>query len=189
MSKLSYLPPRTRAILLKAEATSSRWRDHGGRLNVVQWMESLYPDLTVSIEDYMIDANGKQQVARFECGVNPKLSLTDIVYEGAISGKSADRFTIAHELGHFYLHNQEFASGVGLGRGIVGSGTSFKSNPLAEQEANAFAGGCLLPLDAIDTTTQAWQAAEKYGISEEAATFALKRARAAFPKKWVPGNG
>jgi Zn-dependent peptidase ImmA (M78 family) len=101
-------------------------------------------------------------------------------------GKSADRFTIAHELGHFYLHNQEFASGIRLGRGIAGSGTSFKFNPLQEHEANAFAGGCLLPWNEIDTTTQAGQAAEKYGISEEAATFALKRARAAFPQKWAP---
>jgi hypothetical protein len=52
------------------------------------------------------------------------------------------RFTIGHELGHYYLHNEYLLSGR-----WHSSTVDFRSNAVMEQEADEFAAHILMPLD------------------------------------------
>jgi Zn-dependent peptidase ImmA (M78 family) len=64
--------------------------------------------------------------------------IREEVYEGAISGVARDRFTVAHEIGHFMLHQP----------GNISLARSEKAIPAfrsPEWQANTFAGELLAP--------------------------------------------
>jgi len=71
----------------------------------------------------------------------------------ASQGNQRKRFTIAHELGHFILHNQDSADTVFLDKDFI---VKYRSNKAyseielrQEQEANAFAASLLMPKELI----------------------------------------
>jgi len=63
------------------------------------------------------------------------------------------RFTIAHELGHFYMHNLQKENKLFVDKDFIikyRSGNNYTLNELKqEQEANAFAAALLMPKDFI----------------------------------------
>lgn len=78
-----------------------------------------------------------------------------------------DRFTIAHEIGHYYLHS--FAGDKKIWADRKGSGP-------AECEANWFAASFLMPkylIDKFDEPSSA-KIMNAFGVSQEAAEFRLK---------------
>lgn len=79
-----------------------------------------------------------------------------------------DRFTIAHELGHYFLHYRlpELSGEQGFGRG---------DRNRAETEANVFASCLLMPRELFSSTwnrfeCNAWRVARYFGVSPAAAT-------------------
>lgn len=78
--------------------------------------------------------------------------------------ESRDRFTIAHELGHYYLHSQEGKEPLRAGRG---------GSDLAEWQANWFAAEFLMPhaefIAAFHQTPSVAMLAHKFGVSAKAA--------------------
>lgn len=68
-------------------------------------------------------------------------------------GDQRKRFTIAHELGHYILHNQDSADAVFVDKDFIVKYRSQKAyseiEVRQEQEANAFAASLLMPKDLI----------------------------------------
>jgi Zn-dependent peptidase ImmA (M78 family) len=73
-----------------------------------------------------------------------------ILYSSRFSSEGFKRFTVAHELGHYFLNGhvqQLFASGEGLHK----SESGFTSKNPIEREADAFAAGLLMPKALFNT--------------------------------------
>jgi len=118
-----------------------------------------------------------ESISRFEMGSKHGLAYPDDklikiredVYEGAVKGNGRDRFTIAHEIGHYFLHKKErvsFARTMGLAEKLP----AFR-NP--EWQADAFAGELLAPPHIIKDMT-IFEVARFCGISQQAARKQLK---------------
>jgi Zn-dependent peptidase ImmA (M78 family) len=117
--------------------------------------------------------------------------LRDLSRQKAIIGvndrhsKNRQRFTIAHELGHYLLHEQEKLHVDRRFQIQLRDGNSSKGESEEEKEANLFAAELLMPVNFIrqdlaevegldledDATVSAL--AEKYGVSTQAMTFRL----------------
>lgn len=69
-----------------------------------------------------------------------KICLREDVYERAISGNGRDRFTVAHEIGHYIMHKP---SRISLARAELVKEIPAYKNP--EWQANTFAGELLAP--------------------------------------------
>ncbi len=68
------------------------------------------------------------------------IRLREDVYDGAVHGNGRDRFTAAHELGHFFMHDP---ASISLARIHNNSKLPAYRNP--EWQANEFAGALLMP--------------------------------------------
>ena len=93
--------------------------------------------------------------------------IREDVYDGARNGLGRDRFTIAHELGHYLLHNEP-----GLARTLKPRGT-FPTYRCSEWQANSFAGALLIPTDVARSLRDPHRIAETCGVSLDAATVQL----------------
>lgn len=93
------------------------------------------------------------------------------VYISNFTGPLRDRFTLAHELGHYFLHSQQ-------GKSLLKA--SRRGNSPAEWEANWFAASLLMPSDdvrefcTIHNTTDATLVAAQFRVSRSAAEYRLK---------------
>lgn len=89
-----------------------------------------------------------------------KMCIRSDVYEGAINGDSRDRFTLCHEVGHYFLHQP---SSISFARGNV---PRYRD---PEWQANTFAGELMAPYDLVkDMSIE--EIMEKCGMSRQAAT-------------------
>lgn len=95
-----------------------------------------------------------------------RIELREDVYERACNGVPRDRFTIAHEIGHYFLHIPER---IGLAR------TNEKPKPYMDPEwqANTFAGELLLPSHIIKSMSLR-QIVNECGVSWETASIQLR---------------
>lgn len=79
----------------------------------------------------------------------------DNTYRVAINAQHApvrQRFTAAHELGHYIYHRDLLGAGVGDTRAYRAAGTPLPNaaiRPLHERQANSFAANLLMPLHSI----------------------------------------
>lgn len=104
--------------------------------------------------------------------VSNTMRIRNSVYEGAYNGNGRDRFTVAHELGHYFLH-----SDVSLSRADDNINVPAYRNP--EWQANTFAAALLMP-DHIIKDMGPSQIAQRCGTSYSAAAIAynnLKKKR------------
>lgn len=96
------------------------------------------------------------------------LKIRESVYLGACAGNGRDRFTIAHELGHFFLHHNvplDFAR----------EDSPYQKVPAyrnPEWQANTFASEFLMPHDLIQGMSPK-EVAQACGTSLEAARIAV----------------
>ena len=100
---------------------------------------------------------------------NKLIKVREDVYDGAVDGKGRDRFTLAHELGHYFLHKKEnvsFARTIGAEEKLP----AFR-NP--EWQANAFAGELLAPPHIIKEMS-VFEVVRYCGISSQAAKIQLQ---------------
>lgn len=91
--------------------------------------------------------------------------LREDVYEGASRGVGRDRLTVAHEIGHFLLHND-----VSLCFARNRSGTPIPPFCDPEWQASAFAGELLMDHDLIQTMTID-EIVQECGVSYDAARY------------------
>lgn len=92
------------------------------------------------------------------------MKIREDVYWGAVKGVPRDRFTLCHELGHYFLHQPEFMS---FARGDI----PYYRNP--EWQANTFAGELMAPYD-LTRNMDADEIMKKCGMSRQAATIQYK---------------
>ncbi len=100
-----------------------------------------------------------------------------LVTVNALHPVSRQRFTIAHELGHYMFHRTEIGDGLDDDRLYrstnVGKYHNTAIGPAEETEANKFAANLLMPQELVDIMwredgTNIEKMAEKFGVSKAA---------------------
>lgn len=87
--------------------------------------------------------------------------IRESVYDNAIEGSPRDRFTIAHEIGHLFLHDDVSVS-------FARNEKSIPAYKDPEWQANTFAAELLVPLSRIRGLTIE-EIAKKYSVSKKVA--------------------
>ena len=95
-----------------------------------------------------------------------KMTIREDVYEGACKGIGRDRFTIAHEIGHYFLHSDELVV-------ARNEDSIYKAYIDPEWQANKFAAELLIPSDSTRHMS-AHEIAERCGVSLQAAMISKK---------------
>jgi Zn-dependent peptidase ImmA (M78 family) len=98
----------------------------------------------------------------------------------AFHPETRQRFTAAHELGHYVYHRDLLGDGVGDNRAYRAEGTTRPNpniRPLHERQANSFAANVLMPRHRLTNVDgQATAAlAQKFQVSQEAMRIRLGR--------------
>lgn len=100
-----------------------------------------------------------------------KIIIREDVYENAINGLGRDRLTIAHEIGHYLMHDTK-----NLALARTGNGQKIAAYLDPEWQANAFAGELLAPPHIIRGMTP-FRISRECGLSMQAAEMQLKHSR------------
>lgn len=165
------VPPLSRSdIRYLAKALRRAFRINGTNVDIVRLVENRLYELLGPYK-YSFEIGSEE-----EMGINHGLTIPERnsimiredVYEGACRGNGRDRFTLAHELGHFLMHKDCL---VGLAR--VGTGEKLPAYRDSEWQANAFAGEFLMDSDVIRGMS-AEEIAEQCGVSLDAARTQLR---------------
>jgi predicted transcriptional regulator len=98
------------------------------------------------------------------------------VVVNAIHAPVRQRFTAAHELGHYIYHRDLLGAGVGDTRAYRADGTDFPNaaiRPMHERQANSFAANLLMPQHSIERLRaegvhEVRALADRLGVSAEA---------------------
>lgn len=131
-----------------------------GYIDIVKILESL-ADYGVTIEIIDSGVLGNKHGETFPA--QPKILIREDVYHRACDGHGRDRLTIAHEIGHLFLHGPDKIS---LARVEKEYGVPTWCDP--EWQANAFAGEFLAPFRFIKGLSIP-EIQMRYGVSEQAA--------------------
>lgn len=93
-------------------------------------------------------------------------------YEGALNDVGRDRFTLAHELGHLFLHKNisSFARS-------TSPNSEIKPFEDSEWQADCFAAEFLMPFDEVKKCTSPLELAYKFGVSPKAAEVRFNKVR------------
>lgn len=100
---------------------------------------------------------------------NSEIVILDEIYCLAVEGRGRDRLTIAHEIGHYLLHNKQMCI---FTRAFEGEKIKTYEDP--EWQANAFAGELLCPAEATKNLSIE-EIVVRYKISADAARIQKKK--------------
>lgn len=160
MNKFCVKPLSTKAIRQLVQALRKE-----SKLNnviyfpIVQFIEWLLcdPDNGVDYEIVPIDEmNDTYGITNTSDNV---LRIREDVYKGAVFGNPRDRFTLCHEVGHFFLHQPDR---VEFARGTI---PAFRD---PEWQANMFAAELMAPYE-LANGLSVKEISEKFGMSLQAA--------------------
>ena len=134
-------------------------------VDIIRLMEYVFPELfkkySFSFEILSKEELGKNHgLTNLKSG---KIFIREDVYKGACHGAGRDRLTVAHELGHFLLHD-----GITLGLARVRSDEHIPVYCDPEWQATAFAGEFLMDHDVIKSMTPE-EVMHRCGVSYQAA--------------------
>lgn len=137
---------------------------------VVQFLENILPIL---IPEFQLEIVPQKEMGNKHGETYPSRNLIRIredVYLGAVDGCGRDRLTIAHEIGHLFLHEDDFIA-------LCKLAPNEKLRPFEDPEwqANAFGGELLASAYLIKGMTAA-EVSEQCGVSMDAAKVQLKAA-------------
>lgn len=165
MSGLCFeVPPTSRA---KIESLTSSIRRHFRittpffpLLQVVElWLPQVWPEFTFSIGTIfdMGDDHGRTFPGHHH------IMLREDVYKNVQVNRGRDRLTLAHELGHLFMHDDPI-----LARNIRRREEiePFRSS---EWQASAFAGSLLMPVSFLDEAASMIEVVNQCGVTAEAA--------------------
>nr|WP_305147469.1 ImmA/IrrE family metallo-endopeptidase [Butyricicoccus faecihominis] len=97
------------------------------------------------------------------------MKIRNSVYEGACCGNGRDRFTLAHEIGHFFMHRD-----VDLALSRIDERNDVPAYRKSEWQANTFASALMMP-DHIIKNWEPEEIARFCGASMSAAEIAYKK--------------
>lgn len=140
-------------------------------IDVIWLVEYVCPKLFKNY-DFEMEIMSKDEMGNYHGLTDPEsghIYIREDVYDGACMGHGRDRFTIAHELGHFLLHD-----GITLGLAKVADDETIPVYCDPEWQANAFAGELLMDHDVIANMTVS-EIAVKCGVSYDAAAYQKKK--------------
>lgn len=187
MNNNKILSDRRRAkLLLDAQEYRRRYCKDGDVFNPLRHIEHdmllAKPHCVYAYEERLVEDDGTENDGQVVFDRFPLLQVTDEValnaYEalqpfdvrkGPKDGSALT--TLCHEIAHVVLHTNKMKKRVGqaLKRGVPNSGTSFRTDPIEEEEANVFAGGLLAPVDVITPHTRARDLKLRYRMSTRSA--------------------
>ncbi|UZP01950.1 ImmA/IrrE family metallo-endopeptidase [Clostridium botulinum] len=136
---------------------------------ILPFLELVMPKV---IEDFTICILPKEEMNNIHglaCPEENCIKIREDVYEGAINNNGRDRFTLAHELGHYLLHGK---SHVHLARMEKDKQIEPFRDP--EWQANTFAAELLMPINLIDTDNP-FKIAREFKVSLKAAQIRAKK--------------
>ncbi|MBQ2655407.1 MAG: ImmA/IrrE family metallo-endopeptidase [Erysipelotrichaceae bacterium] len=135
---------------------------------ILKFVENVLPEL---IPGFTFEILSKEEMGDLHGLTYPSKNLIQIredIYRRAAEGKGRDRFTIAHEVGHLLMHDDENLALCRLSPGVIP-----KAYEDPEWQANAFAGELLASSYLIEGMT-AEMVSEKCGVSLDAAKIQLR---------------
>lgn len=138
--------------ILKCSSTAS--------LNIVAILEHAMPQL---YENFIFSVREKKDMRidshAYTDPDNNEIVIREDIYDRARNGEGRDRFTIAHEIGHFILHNTKLLT-------LTRTYPNEKIKPYedVEWQADSFAGELLCPACALKKMSVE-EAADYYGVS------------------------
>jgi Zn-dependent peptidase ImmA (M78 family) len=107
-----------------------------------------------------------------------------LITVNAIDSLTRQRFTTAHELGHYMLHRDRIGDGIADDRAYRSTSSSKYRNtrigPRQETQANTFAANVLMPFDLIERLKREGystpgELAKRLAVSEQAMSIRLSR--------------
>lgn len=138
---------------------------------IVEFIETVLPEIDPKFSYLYVAKNEMPDTYAYFDNVANSIVVREDVYDRALNGSGRDRFTLAHELGHYVLHS----SGVQLCRSDGGRVVTY-CDP--EWQANTFASKMLMPDHLIYTLTPS-EISKEFGTSYQAAEIALYKAKKA----------
>lgn len=145
---------------------------------VMDFLETILFQKTGMVELLIGD---RDEMGAYEGFTDPKgrfIKLREDVYENAWNGNGRDRFTVAHELGHFFLH-----TGIPMARAEAHE--KIEVFRLSEPQANQFAAELLMPRIFIAQFDTPKSIAGRHGVSLDAASHRLSF----MEKRWAKRKG
>jgi Zn-dependent peptidase ImmA (M78 family) len=128
-------------------------------------IDSVYEVLPELIEGFHFEILTEEEMGKDHGRTYPDKKLIQIredVYDGACMGIGRDRFTMAHELGHLFLHRDvQFAR--------IQPNTSTPIYRNSEWQADKFASSFLIEEAFLRQCSSASEVAEVFGVSRAAA--------------------
>ncbi|HBI91148.1 MAG TPA: hypothetical protein DDY58_01210 [Terrisporobacter glycolicus] len=124
-------------------------------------------------EDLYIGADTKEKMGDNHGITNldeNSIIIREDVYENALKGNGRDRFTIAHELGHYLMHTKEDAV-------FTRSNVQLKAYENSEWQANTFASELLMPEYLITDEDTVFTLMSRFGVTSSAAKVRLSKLR------------
>lgn len=137
---------------------------------IVEIVENVLPEI---FEDFTLEIVPENEMGAKHGETFPSKHLMRIredVYYRAVDGKGRDRMTIAHEVGHLFLHDDASISMCRLA-----PGEELKPYEDPEWQANCF-GGELLASSYLIKGMASYEVSFKCGISFDAAEIQIKHA-------------
>lgn len=127
---------------------------------IVHFIEWILSDPQNGMELEIVEPDEMQDTYGTTNTGNNTMRIRRDVYERAIAGDPRDRFTLCHEVGHYFLHQPESIS---FARGQI---PRYRD---PEWQANTFAAELMAPYDLVkDMSIE--EIMEKCGMSKQAAT-------------------
>lgn len=152
------------------------------------------PHCIFDYEEQLVEEDGTENDGQVVFERHPLLQVTDevvlaahdalqpfSVHSGPKDGSALT--TLCHEIAHVVLHTSKMKKRVGQAfkRGLPNSGTSFRTDPIEEEEANIFGGGLQAPVDVIFPHTRAHDLKLRYRMSIQAAQLLINQVRELTP--------
>lgn len=170
MSNIPVTKPRSRANIIRLVKTLKSIIGFN-ELNfpVCEFIENILPQLDSDFTyEYVDSSDLPDRTYAYYDPINNVMKIDQNVYLGACNGNPRDRFTIAHEIGHYFTIDE-----IQFARGETKDIPAY-INP--EWQANAFASELLMPSEKIYNMSVD-SIVKKCNVSATAASIALKNAK------------
>lgn len=165
-------PLSSSVIINHVQNLKDRLNMGNGYIDIVTWLEVLQANELLEFE---IVENNSQELKGKEAETYPDKKLIKIkqsVWDKAAMGDGRSRFTLAHEFGHFILHQgmQGYAR-------FSKDSVDHKAYEDSEWQANEFAGELLMDSRSIKPEMTEKEIIEKFVVSDQAAAIKLVKIR------------
>lgn len=136
---------------------------------IIDYIEKV---LQVVVPEFVLEIVDDADMPGLEGETSPdrlRMKLPNSVYEGAVNGERRARFTVAHELGHLFLHRDL------LFARAVEDDHDLKPYESSEWQADEFAGSLLMPERLVRSCRTVLEITERCQVSEPAAKTRLAK--------------